>query len=83
MPQYPQLVTHSDDGKLDGVRYELLPALLINEVQKLTRENRRLAEQVAALKKKDAQIDALDERINALERQAPSARPEHLASAMR
>jgi hypothetical protein len=90
---YPELVTHSDDGKVEGVRYELLPALLLNEVQKQAREKdaqiAALRQQVAsqekqidALKKKDAQIDALAERMNALERQARLARPEHLASAM-
>jgi hypothetical protein len=35
------------------------------------------------LERKDAQIDALVERVNALERQARGALPEHLASAMR
>jgi hypothetical protein len=101
---YPELVTHGDDGKVEGVRYELLPALLLNEVQKQAKENQRQAEQIRilteqaerkdgqiasqqkqidALKKKDAQIDALAERMNALERQARLAKPEHLASAMR
>jgi len=75
------------------VRYELLPAMLLNEVQKQTREKdaqiaalRRQAasqeKQINTLKKKDAQIDALAERMNALERQARLARPEHSASAM-
>jgi hypothetical protein len=80
---YPELVTHDADGRVEAVHYEMLPALLVNEVQKLARENHRLVEQVAALKKKDVQIDALTERMNALERQVRSARPEHLASAMR
>jgi len=38
--------------------------------------------QIDALRKEDAQIDALAERMNALERQARLARPEHLVSAM-
>jgi polyhydroxyalkanoate synthesis regulator phasin len=87
---YPELVTHGDDGKVEGVRYELLPAMLLNEVQKQAKENQRQAEQIRiltkqidSLKKKDAQVDALAERMNALERQARLARPEHLASAMR
>jgi len=87
---YPELVTHGDDGKVEGVRYELLPALLLNEVQKQAKENQQQAEQIriltkqiSALKKKDAQIDALAERMNALERQVRLAKPEHLASAMR
>jgi hypothetical protein len=108
---YPELVTYGDDGKIEGVLYESLPALLLNEVQKVARENKRQADQtrtitaqverkdariasmqnqiasqqgqIEALKKKDTQIDALAERMNALERQARLARPEHLASAMR
>ena len=91
---YPELVTHGDDGKVEGVRYELLPAMLLNEVQKQAREKdaqiaalrRQVAsqeKQIDALKKKDAQIDALAERMNALERQARLERPEHLVSAMR
>jgi hypothetical protein len=82
-PVYPELVVRGDDGRINGVRYDLLPALLINEVQKLAKENRRLVAQVAALKKKDAQVDALAERMNALERQVRSTRQEHLASATR
>ena len=93
---YPELVTHGDDGKVEGVLYDMLPALLLNEVQKLTREAEGKNAQIAAqqqqiaslqrqldtLKKKDDQIDALAERLNALEQQARRARPEHLASAM-
>lgn len=80
-PVYPELVTHGDDGKVDGVRYELLPALLLNEVQKLAAGNKRLAAQIDALKKKDAQMDALAERMNALEQQVQAAKPERLAAA--
>jgi Chaperone of endosialidase len=94
---YPELVTRGDDGKLDGVRYELLPALLINEAQRQAKESKQKDAQIAALQrqivsqqhqitalqKKDAQIDAVAERMNALERQVRLARPDHLASAMR
>lgn len=93
---YPELVAHGDDGKVEAVRYDLLPALLVNEVQKQAKEGKRKdteiaalqrqivsqQQQITALQKKDAQIDALAERMNALERQARLARPEHLASAM-
>ena len=91
---YPELVTSGSDGKVDGVRYDLLPPMLVNEMQKLAREKdaqiaalrRQVAsqqKQIDALKKKDAQIDALAERMNALEQQARLARAEHLVSAMR
>jgi hypothetical protein len=87
---YPDLVTYGNDGKLEGVRYDLLPAMLLNEVQKLARENRRKDAQIAAqqrqldtLEAREARIDALVVRINALERRVRLSRPEHLASAMR
>ena len=93
---YPELVTHGEDGKVEGVRYELLPALLISEVQRRAKEGKQKdaeiaalqrqivsqQQQISALQKKDAQIDALAERLNALEREARKTKPEHLASAM-
>ena len=90
---YPELVIEGDDGRPDTVEYQVLPAMLLNEVQKQAKEKdaqivalRRQVvsqqQQISALQKKDAQIDALAERMNALERQVRLARPEHLASAM-
>ncbi|MFI5351585.1 MAG: tail fiber domain-containing protein [Candidatus Binatales bacterium] len=86
---YPELVVHDQDGKVISVRYSMLAPMLLNEVQKQAGQNRqlsaqvaRLTQQIGALKKKDAQIDALNERMNAVERQVRVARPEHLASAM-
>jgi hypothetical protein len=87
---YPELVIRDDEGKVMGVRYDLLPALLLNEMQKQAGENLRkdariaaLQQQVGLLKKKSAQIDALVERLSALEAQARTARPERLAAATR
>ena len=86
---YPEMVAYGTKGEAEGVRYDDLPAMLLNEMQKQVKQNQQLAAQVAlmkpqidALKKKDAQIDALTERLNAVERQVRVARPEHLASAM-
>lgn len=67
---YPELVTHEDDGKVMGVRYDMLPALLLNEVQKLEKENQRKDAQIAALRREMARIDMLTARLNALEEQA-------------
>jgi hypothetical protein len=86
---YPEMVEYGAKGEVEGVHYDVLPAMLLNEMQKQARHNRqltaqvaRLTQQIGALKKKDAQIDALNERMNAVERQARLTRPEHLASAM-
>jgi hypothetical protein len=108
---YPELVTYGDGGKVEGVRYYLLPALLLNEVQKQAKQIRTITveaagkdvriaalqkqvasqdeqiasqqEQLEALKKKEGQIDALAERMNALERAARVSKAERLAAATR
>jgi trimeric autotransporter adhesin len=74
---YPELVTNGDDGKPETVAYYQLPAMLLNEVQKQVRENRRkdaeiaaLRKQVESLEKERARIDGLTARLSALEQQA-------------
>jgi hypothetical protein len=86
------------DGRVGcGSSKEVDASMLLNEVQKQAKENKqkdvRIAalqrqivsqqQQISALQRKDAQIDALAERMNALERQAQLSWPEHLASAIR
>jgi hypothetical protein len=87
---YPELVTYGDDGKPLSVAYQMLPAMLLNELQKEMRESRRkdtqiaeLQKQVEALQKETARIDALTARLSALEQQARTARPERLTAATR
>jgi Chaperone of endosialidase len=38
---YPELVTHDADGKIESVRYLELTGMLLNELQKQTRDSRR------------------------------------------
>jgi Chaperone of endosialidase len=85
---YPELVTYGDDGKVDGVRYESLPALLVSQAQKQASEivilQKRIASQqrlINSLKNKNAQIDALAERMNALESQARLSKSDGIAAA--
>ncbi|MGB6552588.1 MAG: tail fiber domain-containing protein, partial [Candidatus Binataceae bacterium] len=94
---YPELVIDDADGRAETVAYQVLPAMLLNEVQKQARAEQRIARQLAqkdaqiaalqkqvdTLRKKDDQIDAMARRINALEQQARTTAPDHLASAMR
>jgi trimeric autotransporter adhesin len=95
---YPELVIDDANGKAEMVTYQVLPAMLLNEVQKQARADQRMARQLAqkdaeiaalqhqlsALQKKYSEVDAMAERINALEQQARKATtPEHLASTMR
>jgi len=84
---YPELVAYRQDGKVETVRYSMLTPMLLNELQKRTRQIQDLADQVKtvdarlakegqlnalqreidALKKREARIDELTERIAALE----------------
>jgi hypothetical protein len=87
---YPELVTYGDDGKPLSVAYQMLPAMLLNELQKEVRENRRkdaqivaLQKQVEALQKETARIEVLTARLCALEQRADRTRPERLTAAMR
>jgi hypothetical protein len=47
---YPELVIHGADGRIDGVRYEELAPMLLNEVQRQAAEIRELKAQVAEIK---------------------------------
>jgi hypothetical protein len=53
---YPELVTYGDDGQPLSVAYHLLPAMLLNEMQKQVRENRRKDVQIATLEQQVATL---------------------------
>ena len=57
-PLYPELVSHGDDGKVQGVRYSMLIPMLLNELQKQARDRQRQA----------MRLERLEERIAALGR---------------
>ena len=63
---YPELVTYGADGQVETVAYHLLPAMLLNEMQKQVRKNQRKDAQIVALQKPD--------RIAAEERRPESIR---------
>jgi hypothetical protein len=46
---YPELVIRNEAGQAEGVRYEELAPMLLNEVQQQQRELRALKQQVAQL----------------------------------
>ena len=94
---YPELVIDGSDGKPETVAYQVLPAMLLNEVQKQALAHQRtvrhlaiedaqiaiLRHQVVALQKKNSEIDAMNERLDELERQARVSRHDRLAAALR
>jgi len=67
---YPNLVTYGPDGKLQSVRYMEFTTLLLNELQK----------QTTKVATQQREIDALSERLAALEQQARTATPQGLRS---
>ncbi|MGO9062614.1 MAG: tail fiber domain-containing protein [Candidatus Binataceae bacterium] len=44
---YPQLLVHGPDGKVQTVRYSMLSAMLLNELQKQNRQLQQVSEQAA------------------------------------
>jgi DNA repair exonuclease SbcCD ATPase subunit len=91
---YLNLVTYGPDGKLQSVRYLEFTALLLNELQKQNSQVQELAQrlkmkdqqltaqqrEIDALKQTDASINALNERLAALEQQVRTATPQGLRS---
>ena len=70
---YPELVTRGIDGRVQSVRYTVLTAMLLNELQKQAGENRKLAAAVAELKtNQDSQRVAFEHRFATLEREMAS-----------
>jgi hypothetical protein len=61
---YPELVVDDSDGKAETVEYQVLPAMLLNEVQKERREIERKTVQLAALNAQIAEMKASMRRQN-------------------
>jgi hypothetical protein len=94
---YPDLVTYGEDGKPETVADHVVPAMLLNEMQKQVRENQRKdtrivvlqrqlvaqQRQINALQRETARIDMLTARLSALEEQARTDGAERLAAATR
>ncbi len=61
---YPELVVHGTDGQPAGVRYHVLPAMLLNELQ---RQQRVIETQAAQAREQARLIDELTARLSRLE----------------
>jgi hypothetical protein len=65
---YPELVSYGTDGKVETVRYLTLTAMLLNELQKQTRENAQQAEQIRRMSVQLAGVKAaFEDRLSRLE----------------
>jgi hypothetical protein len=94
---YPELVIHGRDGEVEAVAYHMLPAMLLNEIQKQAHTNQQLARhleekdeqiaslqrEVAAIQKENVEIQTLATRLDALERQAHASELNRLTVASR
>ncbi len=54
---YPQLVVHNKDGQIEGVQYQQLPAMLLNEMQK---QQKTIARQEEAIHNLMLRIETLE-----------------------
>jgi len=63
----PDLVAYGQDGKPESVKYHLLAALLLNELQKQAQEIASLTDQVRRVDAQVDQIESLRERLMNLE----------------
>jgi hypothetical protein len=59
---YPELTVYGPDGKVQTVRYSMLSAMLLNELQKQNKENRRQANQIKMLSAQVAEQKTLSAR---------------------
>ena len=64
--EYPELVIRGTDGQIDGVRYEELAPMLLNEMQRQERENSGQKEEIAAL---EARVASQAKQLEELKQQ--------------
>jgi hypothetical protein len=64
---YPDLVAHSADGQIETVKYQVLDAMLLNEVQHQQRVIEQQRHEIETLKSQLNGVSALESRLVALE----------------
>jgi hypothetical protein len=62
---YPELVIRDDAGKIQGVRYEELAPMLLNEVQKQERKIDAQVAEICDLKQQVAELNDLKQEMRA------------------
>ena len=62
---YPELVIRDDAGKIQGVRYDELAPMLLNELQQQQRINLAQAAEIRELKGQVAELNDLKEEMRA------------------
>jgi hypothetical protein len=56
---YPDLVARSADGQIETVKYQVLPSMLLNEVQRQQAESMAQKEQIRRLEERLAKLEAI------------------------
>ena len=69
---YPELVIRDEKGRIDGVRYDELAPMLLNEVQQQAAEIRYLRQQHEEIQKQVAELSGLKQELCAALRQLKS-----------
>jgi hypothetical protein len=63
---YPELVVRDKDGQPSGVRYHVLPAMLLNELQRQERRLEAQEREIAGLRAKTQEMDELRAQVRAI-----------------
>jgi hypothetical protein len=63
---YPELVIRSEAGKIEGIRYEELAPMLLNEMQRQQREPTAQAQQLHDLHLQFAELSQLKQQLAAM-----------------
>ena len=71
---YPELVVRDTDGQPSGVRYHVLPAMLLNELQRQQRLIEAQHRELDALRSQARVIDELTARLSRLEAKGATGR---------
>jgi hypothetical protein len=80
---YPELVTHTTDGQVQSVRYSTLTGMLLNELQKQSRENAQQADelqyQARQLRRQSLQLSHQGDQVKRLTAQVADERAQRAA----
>ena len=60
---YPELVIRDENGHIDGVRYDELAPMLLNEMQKQQQVNAAQAAKIDSLEQQVAKVDDLERQL--------------------
>lgn len=87
---YPELVIRDEAGKIQGVRYEELAPMLLNEVQKqaaeireLKRQQQQFATRANESNAQAAKIASLEQQIAGIQATLANSNPQHQLVAQR